>query len=94
MEGRVGSKLRLSWDRDGDILRLDAVWPHCAPLEADFFDNDVVALFNSETGALEGLEVLGFSRRFSALGDVLDLPVIAELLLDDPHPPANEGSAA
>ena len=82
MEGGLDARLTISWDREGDILHLDAVWPHSGPLEAEFLADDIVAFFNTDTRALEGLEILGFSRRFRSLGDTLELPILAEMRLE------------
>ena len=94
MGSRMDSKLRLAWDKEGDILQIDTVWPHPAPLVADFLDDDVVVFLNVETGEPERLEIFGFSTHFKSLKDALELPVAAEILFDQTPRPVNEGSAA
>lgn len=94
MGSRVDSKLKVSWDKEGDILTIDTVWPHPAGLEADSVDSNVIVFLNVETGAPERLEIFGFSTLFKRLGDSIDLPIAAEILFDAAAQEAHEGSAA
>ena len=80
MENRVAPKLRLLYDKEGDILHISAV-PAYADQDSDFIGDDVYARMNPDTGAVESIEILGFSQHFNKLGDTFELPVVAELSL-------------
>ncbi len=85
MDRGLATRLRLSYDKEGDILHIDAVRPH-ADLETDFITDDIVARTNISTGAIENIEILGFSGHFLKLGDWFERPVVASLKLCDPQP--------
>jgi hypothetical protein len=72
----MGAQLNLSYDREGDILYVNAVEPY-AEQESDEIADGVVARMNPDTNAVENLEILSFSKRFARLGDLLSLPVAA-----------------
>ena len=63
-----------SYDREGDILYVNAVEPYAAQASDEIADG-VVARMNPDTGAVENLEILSFSKRFARLGDILSLPI-------------------
>ena len=67
-------QLTLSYDREGDILYVNGVRPY-AEQESDEIGDGVVARMNPNTGEVENLEILFFSQRFAALGDLLHLPL-------------------
>jgi hypothetical protein len=79
----MAPRLRLSWDREGDILAIDTGIPPHAQATSDFIEDDVWARWNPETGDIERLEILSFSRHFDRLGDYLALPVTARLICLD-----------
>ncbi|MEO8540854.1 MAG: DUF2283 domain-containing protein [bacterium] len=70
----MDAHLRLSYDREGDILYLNAVVPY-ADQDSDEIADGVIARMNPETGQVENLEILFFSSRFENLDDSLPLPV-------------------
>lgn len=74
MDGR----LTLSYDVEGDMLYIDVVPPYEGQ-ESDELGDGVVARTNPDTGVVETLEILAFSRHFTRLGDRLVLPVAARL---------------
>ena len=78
MATAVAETLRLSYDAEGDILYLESVQPYAEQRSTELGDG-VIARLNPGDRAIEGLEILGFSRRFRALGDELTLPVRIEM---------------
>jgi len=94
MENGMGTHLRLSWDKEGDIFHIDTVWPRKGPIVADFLADDVVALVSEETGALVGIEILGFSTHFNSPGAAFSLPLLGNLFLDPAHQTAGETTPA
>jgi hypothetical protein len=74
----MGAQLTFSYDREGDILYVNAVEPY-AEQESDEIADGVVARMNPKTGAVENLEILFFSSRFGQLGDLLRLPIGAQM---------------
>lgn len=80
-------KLTFRYDRQGDVLFIGTVAPY-AGQESEELGDDVVARMNPETGEIESLEVLFFSTRLLR-GDLLELPVCAELRRAAPESPPN-----
>ena len=80
MEGPVATKLRLLYDKEGDILHMDTVVPY-REQESDEIGDAVIARSNPVTGAIENLEILFFVERFQNLGDAFELPVAVEMRL-------------
>ena len=78
MATAVAETLRLSYDAEGDILYVESVQPYAEQRSTEIGDG-VVARLNPGDRAIEGLEILGFSRRFATLGDQLTLPVHIEM---------------
>jgi hypothetical protein len=70
----MGPRLNLSYDREGDILYVNAIEPYAEQHSAMIADG-VVGRMNPDSGAVENLEILSFSKRFNDLGDSIDLPV-------------------
>ena len=72
----MASRLTLKYDRVGDILYIE----NCPPYpeqDSDELDDEIIARSNPETGQVESLEILFFSRRLR--DGVCELPVTAEL---------------
>jgi len=78
MATAVAETLTLSYDAEGDILYLESVQPYAEQGSTEIGDG-IVARLNPQGRAIESLEILGFSRRFAALGDRLTLPVHIEM---------------
>ena len=72
------SPLTFSYDVEGDILYVHSVVPY-AEQNSDDLGDGVIARMNPITGAVENLEILLFSSRFSTLGDKLPLPITAQM---------------
>ena len=73
------AKLKFSYDREADILRIDKVKPY-KEQETEELGDDTIARMNPKTGDVENLEVLFFSTRL--LRDSLfELPVLASFKL-------------
>lgn len=69
----MAPRVRISWDKEGDILRIDLVEPYLGQ-ETDVTDDWTVVRTNPRTGAAENVEIMDFSRHFGALSDKLELP--------------------
>lgn len=71
--------LTFRYDRIGDILYID-VCPPYAEQESEELDNEIIARLNPNSGAIENLEILFFSKRW---GEALplELPINAALKL-------------
>ena len=72
----MGTKLSISYDEVGDILRLDTVKPSRRQ-ESVHLGPDILGRLNRETGAVENLEVLFFSEKVRK-GRGIALPVLVE----------------
>jgi uncharacterized protein YuzE len=72
----MASKLTLQYDRVGDILYIETRPPY-AEQDSDELDDEIIARFNPETGQVESLEILFFSRWLR--DGVCKLPVTAEM---------------
>ena len=75
----MDTKLRLEYDRVGDILYLSM----CAPYpeqETEELADEVIARINPDTNELESLEFLFFSTRLEG-NSLLELPVEGNLRL-------------
>lgn len=73
----MDEKLTLLYDHIGDILYIETV-PHYPGQRSEELPDEVIARLNPTTDAIEGLEVLFFSKRTHDNG-VLELPVAALL---------------
>ena len=58
----ANGKLTFRYDAIGDILYVDRCSPYAAQ-ESEEMGDDVIARLNPESGAIENLEVLFFSKR-------------------------------
>jgi uncharacterized protein YuzE len=72
-------KLTFKYDREADILYINTRSPYPEQESAEI-DEGVIARLNSQTGAIENLEVLFFSTRLLR-EDLFELPVSADLHL-------------
>jgi hypothetical protein len=70
----MAASLTLCYDREGDILHIE-IGPKKESLVFDFLPNDFVVAYDHETGQVDHLDILGFSRHFAHLDDLLELPV-------------------
>ena len=75
----MAAKLTFTYDREADILYINARRPY-AEQESEELGDDVIARFNPTTSEIENLEVLFFSTRLLR-GNLIELPVTAELRL-------------
>lgn len=75
----MDARLTLAYDREADILHIDACPPY-PEQHSEELDNEMVARLNPQTAEIENLEVLFFSTRLLR-GDVLELPVTGSLRL-------------
>jgi uncharacterized protein YuzE len=73
----MASKLTLRYDREGDILHITSRPPY-PEQETEELGDDIVARLNPQTGSVESLEVLFFSKRLQS-SDLFELPVTADL---------------
>jgi hypothetical protein len=73
------TRLKLAYDREADILHIDACPPY-PEQDSEELANEMVARLHPQTGEIENLEVLFFSTRLLR-GDVLELPVTGSLRL-------------
>jgi hypothetical protein len=74
--GRMAARLALQYDRAADILTI-ASRPPYPEQETEELGDDVIARLNPETGDVESLEILFFSRRLR--DEPVELPVTADL---------------
>jgi len=77
----MASKLVLSYDREGDILHIEIDPPHGSPVFS-FLEGDIVARCHPETGAVDHIDIPGFSTRLQSLDDTVEVPVTAEMTLN------------
>ena len=73
------AKLKFSYDREADILRIDKVKPY-KEQETEELGDDVIARMNPKTGDVETLEVLFFSTRLLR-ENLFELPILAHFKL-------------
>jgi hypothetical protein len=75
----MDAKLTFEYDREGDILYINARPPY-PEQESDEIGDEVIARFNPDTGQIENLEVLFFSTRLLR-SNLFELPITADLRL-------------
>ena len=73
----MATRVRVSYDKEGDVLHIDVAEPY-AEQETDINDDWIVMRTNPKTGAVENVEIVGFSGRFHGLGDEIELPFSGE----------------
>ena len=71
--------VKVSYDREGDILYIEKCAPY-AEQESEEIGDEIIARLNPESGAVETLEILFFSKRLMA-NEQLDLPIDMDLRL-------------
>lgn len=69
----MSKKTIFQYDQEGDILYINRCSPY-AEQESEELGDDVIARINPQTGEIENLEVLFFSRRLQD-NTFLDLPI-------------------
>ena len=74
-----GQRLVFRYDKEGDILYIDLCAPY-AEQESEEIGDEIVARLNPESGGIENLEILFFSKRLMA-NESLELPIDMELRL-------------
>jgi hypothetical protein len=75
----ANGKLIFRYDSVGDILYVDKCPPYAEQESEEIWD-EVIARLNPESGTIENLEVLFFSKRVMGEG-MLELPIDGELRL-------------
>lgn len=73
------TNLTFRYDKAGDILYVDVCAPY-AEQESEEISDEIVARLNPESGAIENLEILFFSKRLDS-STPLKLPIAAALRL-------------
>lgn len=77
----MDKNLTFRYDKVGDILYVDTCPPYAAQ-ESEELGDEIVARLNPDSGAIENLEILFFSKRLQS-NMPLKLPVFAALTLVD-----------
>lgn len=72
-------RLVFRYDQEGDILYIDQCPPY-AEQESEEIGDEIVARLNPDSGAVENLEILFFSKRFTA-NEKIELPIEMDLRL-------------
>ena len=72
-------QIQLRYDRIGDILYIETCTPHVDQKSEEIGD-EVIARTNPESGAVESLEILFFSKRLLS-GEILNLPLHGDFQL-------------
>ncbi|MBP0011878.1 MAG: DUF2283 domain-containing protein [Roseofilum sp. SBFL] len=75
----MDKKLTFRYDKVGDILYID-VCPVYAAQESEEIGDEIIARLNPESGDIENLEILFFSKRWGEQFP-LELPIDAALRL-------------
>ncbi len=72
-------RLVFRYDQEGDILYIDQCPPY-AEQESEEIGDEIVARLNPDSGAVENLEILFFSKRLTA-NEKIELPIEMDLRL-------------
>ena len=72
-------RLVFRYDQEGDILYIDQCPPY-AEQESEEIGDEIVARLNPDSGAIENLEILFFSKRLTA-DEQIELPIEMNLRL-------------
>ena len=73
----MAQKLTLEYDRVGDTLFIQTCPPYRGQ-ESDELGNELLGRFNPETGALECVEIMFFTKRFARRRE-LKIPFAVEM---------------
>ncbi len=72
-------RLVFRYDQEGDILYIDQCPPY-AEQESEEIGDEIIARLNPDSGAVENLEILFFSKRLTA-NEQIELPIEMDLRL-------------
>ncbi len=72
-------RLVFRYDQEGDILYIDQCPPY-AEQESEEIGDEIIARLNPDSGAVENLEILFFSKRLTA-NEQIGLPIEMDLRL-------------
>ena len=72
-------RLVFCYDQEGDILYIDQCPPY-PQQESEEIGDEIIARLNPESGAIENLEILFFSKRLTA-NEQIELPIEMDLRL-------------
>lgn len=75
----MAAGLTIVYDKIGDILYVNCVKPYHEQ-DSDEIGDGIVARFHPETGEIENLEILFFSKRLEN-DSILEIPVAADVRL-------------
>ena len=75
----ANQRLVFRYDQEGDILYIDQCPPY-AQQESEEIGDEIIARLNPESGAIENLEILFFSKRLTA-NEQIELPIEMDLRL-------------
>ena len=75
----ANGRLIVRYDKESDILYIDQCIPY-QEQESEEIGDEIVARLNPESGAVENLEILFFSKRLEA-NERLELPIEMDLHL-------------
>ena len=75
----MDKKLTFRYDKVGDVLYIDICSPYAAQ-ESEEIGDEIIARLNPESGAIENLEILFFSKRLHR-ETLFELPIYAALEL-------------
>ena len=75
----MDKNLTFRYDKVGDILYIDTCPPY-AKQESEEIGDEIIARLNPESGAIENLEILFFSKRLDTNAS-FELPIAAALTL-------------
>lgn len=77
----MDKNLTFRYDKIGDILYIDTCPPYAAQ-ESEEIGDEIIARLNPDSGTIENLEILFFSKRLNS-SMPLKLPVFAALTFAD-----------
>lgn len=75
----MGKNLTFRYDKIGDIFYIDTCQPYVEQ-ESEELGDEIIARLNPNSGEVENLEILFFSKRWDTI-NLLELPICAELQL-------------
>ena len=73
------SNMTIRYDKIGDILYIDQCLPY-PEQESEEIGNEIIARLNHNSGNIENLEILFFSKRLQTQ-NIFELPIFAQLQL-------------